>query len=56
MKNSCNCKEEDALLPIKKNRLSKMQRKKDLRAMSIVKEKRDGVLKDRICADDRKKR
>ena len=43
----------DVFLSIKKNKLSKMQRKNTLRAMSVIKEKRDGALKGSLFDDGR---
>ena len=44
----------DIFLPIKKNKLSKKQKNNSLRAISVVREKRDGKIKGRVCADGRK--
>ena len=46
----------DIFLPIKKDKLTKEQRKSVLRAVSVVKEKTDGALKGRDCADSVKQR
>ena len=44
----------DVFLPIKKNKLSNMQKNNSLRAMSVAKEKFDGNLKGCACVDGRK--
>ena len=42
--------------PMKRSDLTRHQTRDSLQAMSIVKEKRDGSLKGRTCADGRKQR
>ena len=42
--------------PIKADSISKQERKKALRLISLIKEKRDGTLKRRTCADGRSQR
>ena len=46
----------DVFIPMRKSKLSKEQMKRSLRAISVIKEKRDGILKGRACADGRKQR
>ena len=46
----------EVFLPVYHNKLSKQQLKDALRAISVIKEKRDGTLKGRTCADGRKQK
>jgi len=45
--------QKNALLPINKENLSHAERKKALRYLMFLKEKRDGTIKVRGCADGR---
>ena len=42
--------------PIKANSMTKKQRRKALRLINLIKEKRDGTLKGHTCADSRSQR
>ena len=49
-------KEKEVFSPIKASSLAPTQRRKALRTINLIKEKRDGVLKGRTCVDGRPQR
>ena len=56
MKEFVQLDDMNTFISIDASKLTRKQKKKALRALSIIKEKRDSTIKGRTCADGRKQR
>ena len=56
LKEVAQINEKEVFSPIKASSLTPTQRRKALRTINLIKEKRDGVLKGRTCVDGRPQR